>query len=387
MVPDAEARLLHALQAADPEELGELLNGDPALADVRVAYRWSACVSPLMLALGDAEGDCGEVRLSLLRRLLAAGADPDGVADPPNSESGTALHRAAWLNAADAIRLLLEAGANPELRAQSGERPIDNAARHGNLKAVAALVAGGAEHDVTHLVHVGLVDAASGHDLTEPGLLHLALGEEARDCPEMVRLLLSRGADPNARDARGRTALHLALESERTASVSILLEHGARHDLLTRLAESDEAAARAVRDFLQAANEAAPDGTTPLHYAVRFGRRAAVEALLAQGADPNAVAERWWMERTPLHSTAMRGHAEIARWLLQAGADLESRNEHDYTPLLLAVRWARWAVVDVLLSAGADREARDAQGLGARDWPRLFENDTMQIELQRRGWS
>ncbi len=80
-------------------------------------------------------------------------------------------------------------------------------------------------------------------------------------------------------------------------------------------------------------------GETPLHFAVKHGKREVVELLLQNAADPNR--EHSHNGDTPLHYAVMRGEKEIVRMLVDAGADplkpnvdkksaLESAKEHRY---------------------------------------------------------
>ena len=85
-----------------------------------------------------------------------------------------------------------------------------------------------------------------------------------RGIPEIARVLLEHGANPNTVDPWGRTALHLASIEGDIAAVELLLEHGVNVD---------------VRD---------KQGCTPLHNAARNPNLQVVAALLDRGADPHA---------------------------------------------------------------------------------------------------
>jgi cytohesin len=95
-----------------------------------------------------------------------------------------------------------------------------------------------------------------------------------------------------------------------------------------------------------------------------------VEALLAAGADVNAAADaglRW----TPLHEAAFAGHARVMQALLQAGADREARDVGGRTPLHAAVMANQIGTVRALLSAGADSRALDEGGHTPLDYAEL----------------
>ncbi|MYH51072.1 MAG: hypothetical protein F4020_03765 [Gammaproteobacteria bacterium] len=151
-----------------------------------------------------------------------------------------------------------------------------------------------------------------------------------------VARCLAAGADPNARDATdGYTPLHWANSAD---DVAALVAEGTNLN---------------ARDFL---------GHTPLHMAVYtplFARSVdAVVALLAAGADPTARNNNG---ETPLHRA---DSADDVAPLLAAGAMLNARDNVGETPLHEATedRIRNADVAAALLAAGADPNARDNYG-------------------------
>lgn len=72
---------------------------------------------------------------------------------------------------------------------------------------------------------------------------------------------------------------------------------------------------------------------------------------------------------TPLHFAAQQQHADVAALLIEAGADLNTRNKFGNTPLsgaLFNVRDREGEVVRVLLDAGADPDAENNYGVSPR---------------------
>jgi ankyrin repeat protein len=137
-----------------------------------------------------------------------------------------------------------------------------------------------------------------------------------------VQLLLELGADPNATDAAGATALTTASqEKSDPAIVSALLGAGARLDFLAavNLGRYGEAEAM-LRDD---PSRIGPDGcdTIALHLAVSKRNLATIRWLLAHGVDVNAKRSVWDCNSTALHMTIESGAIDIARLLLDAGAD------------------------------------------------------------------
>src|SRR5262249_44607975 len=96
-----------------------------------------------------------------------------------------------------------------------------------------------------------------------------------------------------------------------------------------------------------------PDGTTPLHWAVRSDDLKSVQSLLHSGANPNA-ANRYGV--TPLSLAATNGDAAMVEALLKAGADAKSS-----LAIMTAARAGNPKVVSLLLEHGADANASEAQ--------------------------
>ena len=152
----------------------------------------------------------------------------------------------------------------------------------------------------------------------------------ARGDLEAVRRLLRDGADVNASQGDGMTALHWAAERDDAELADVLLYAGARLDAGTRIGHY-----------------------TPLHLAARSAGATLVELLLDAGGDPNANTTN--SGATPLHLAAATGDPAVVGALAEAGADVNGREgAWGQTPLVFAAANNRVAAMRVLLDAGAD---------------------------------
>ena len=162
-----------------------------------------------------------------------------------------------------------------------------------------------------------------------------------------VRGLLRDGADVNAAQGDGMSALHWAAELGDRELVEVLLYAGAEIQAATRIGEY-----------------------TPLHIAARNGHLGAVDALLAGGANISAVTNP--SGSTALHLAAVSGAAAVVKTLLEHGADADAREgEWKQTPLIFAASWNRVDAMVALLDGGADpniaAESEDLKAMGLFD--------------------
>jgi hypothetical protein len=151
------------------------------------------------------------------QRLLAAGADPNSTDD---NRGTSALAWAVRYQRRELARLLLAAGANPNCEAASGADPdftvLMQAAHQADLPTVLALVTSGAE-----------INHQSGPGAT-PLMWAVHASDRKEGCLEIIKGLLTRGADPNQQDAlQGQTALIAAVKIGQVEVVETLLAHGA----------------------------------------------------------------------------------------------------------------------------------------------------------------
>jgi uncharacterized protein len=186
------------------------------------------------------------------------------------------------------------------------------------------------------------------------------------------------GADPAAassRDENGLSAVLVALYHRQGEARDALLAAGPELDIFeaAALGRVDRLREHVATDP-EALHARGADGFTPLHLAAFFGGAAAVRALLAAGAPPDADDDNAAHVR-PLHSAAAAGDHGSAAALLEAGADPNVRQNGGYTPLLQAAHADDPELARLLLAAGADPTAvaDDGRDVRAMAGPRVRE--------------
>ena len=280
--------------------------------------------------------------------LLGAGAD----ADAPQADGATALHWAAYWDAADALERLVRAGADVNARNDYGAAPLWAACANRHPRAVERLLAAGADPNL------GL---GSGETL----LMRCAHTGD----PRAVRALLAHGADVDAAEpARWQTALMWAAAARQAAATRVLLAHGAAVDARTRAVRQFRGTGARSTTSPQGAAWFDAGGFTPLLFAARHGDRESAQALLAAGAD---VDDRAADGNSALVVAAMSGHESLAAFLLERGADPDAAGA-GYTALHAAVLRSQPGLLRALLAAGADLDAPLVRGTPVPRWTYQF---------------
>ena len=107
-------------------------------------------------------------------------------------------------------------------------------------------------------------------------------------------------------------------------------------------------------------------GWTPLHYATGGNDKEIVLLLIAKDADLNAKNANDRI--TPLHWAAWRGHKEVAELLITKGADVNTKNKNGGTPLHNAIWKGHKKIVELLIAKGADLNATDVDSETPLNW-------------------
>lgn len=256
-----------------------------------------------MTALTAATRDSWHGRPEAVMTLLTNGADPR-IAD---SEGNTPLHHAARSSDPGVAALLRDAGADIDPLNRDRASPLALACTAGNWRLARFLLERGAKPDLP-----GAVPA-----------LHAAAGGDEDD-PAGVQLLLKHRAKADARDPRGRSALHEAGYAGHPEIIGILLGAGA--DIHARDVDRRTPFLEAARGGRLPALQALIDARPDLHAVDAGGRHALILACMADAPSPSLIRALLDLGLDPQHADndgkrAIDHAAAAGRWALVSAID------------------------------------------------------------------
>jgi len=268
-------------------------------------------------------------RVAAVKAELTSGRD----VNDKDEHGRTLLQQAALAGELPVVELLLDWGANPNAGDRQGWTALHWAASSGHQEICELLIASGTPVDVQGF-------------LNETPLYWAAVF----DRHATVELLVARGAKVNAADKRGRTALHGAVEGDARQSAAVLIGLGA--DVKAR----DEA------------------GSTPLHQVVVRLRKTllglADTAAASDGSDAALTSADAAAEQDRLRRQAIAGAREMARLMVENGADVNAATTGGLTPLHLSAWDDMREIADLLIAAGANIAVQDGRSRTPADYAR-----------------
>ncbi len=274
--------------------------------------------------------------VKLVEKAIANGLDVKGAL---NQEGWTALMIAANRGHIEAIKALIQAGANIEAKDKAGWTPLMYAASEGRTEAIKVLVQAGAKLETKD----------------KDGLTPLMIA--AVNKFEAVKALIQAGAKFDAKDNLGWTPLMFSARENHTESIKALIQAGAK---------------------LEATNKG---GLTPLMIAAANDKFEAVKVLCEAGADVNKMTKDYKSAYsfakdkkvlgylyskskpcTPLVEAVLVGDINSVRNLINSGVNVNASTEKQSPALVYAARYAYPEITKILLSAGAKVNTMDSYG-------------------------
>jgi len=362
--PDGATPLAWAVYLDQADTVDRLLK---AGAKVNTADEYGE--TPLTLA-------CSTGDFAIVEKLIAA--DADAKAARWNGE--TALMIAARSGSLPAIKLLLAHGALIDAtESRKGQNALMWAAAEGHSEVVKFLIESGAH--VTAVSNGGftplvfatqkgdfksvksLIDAGLSANYKLPNGMSVLEVAVVGDKAEVADVLLANQADPNSTDQLGNTALHLAAQSGNLHMVKALLARGANPNALTNKIPVRPGRGGGGGFFRAPAGE-----QTPLLLAARAGAKDVMEALVAVGADPKLKAQDG---TTFLMAAAGSSRLPVVEYAYQLDPDVNAvtttrKSTVMHAALSVGLQKTTQAdvckVVQFLADKGADPDALDANG-------------------------
>ncbi len=256
----------------------------------------------------------------LIRLLVDHGAD----INQQKSDGSTALHLAVRNNRKKELAEFLKLNANMNISDNDGWTPLITAVSKNNSKMVTDLLKAGAD-----------INKASNKGWSP---LHYTVNGKSQkhDGSDLIKILVSHGANINHQKDNGDTAVHLAVVNNRINELNVLMSLKADINIPDK------------------------DGWTPLISAVYFNDVKSIKSLLRSRAAVNKASNKGW---SPIHYTVNSEESQkhegtqLINLLASSQANINSRTDAGYTPLMLAAANGREKEAELLIKLGADLSA------------------------------
>ena len=335
----------------------------------------------VVASLRDAAGKGDLARLNALLDV-----HPELIDERGGQGVRTPLHHAVFGNSEAAVKLLLERGANPNIRCEGDSAyPLHFAVEKHRLPLIRLLVGHGANTIGENDYHgLGVIGWATAWDYIQPNpeIAAYLLAHDARHNifsavavgeAEVIRELVARTPNDLERRMNGLRMrpmpLHLAVMKNQPSSLATLLDIGANTESLDEAGFSalDLAALRGRHELAQML--LAHGAKVRLPAAVALNRTADVERLLRSDPGTLKPGGRWG---NLIVRASERAPGDVIATLIRNGASV---NVHDdpktsidstsgYTPLHAAAWYGNLSAIDVLMKRGADVRAREEKYRG-----------------------
>ncbi len=341
----------------------------------------ASATAETVASLRDAAGKGDLARLNAL-----LDAHPKLIDERGGEGVRTPLHQAVFGNSESAVKLLLQRGANPNIRCEGDNAyPLHFAVEKHRFPIIRLLVEYGAdtigEGDYHELGVIGWATAWDYIDanaeivayLLAHGARHNIFSAVALGDVEAIRTVVSRSPGELERRMdmvnRRRFPLHLAVVKKQPAALALLLDLGVNIESIdeSRFTALDQAAIAGVTDLAQILIERGAEVRLPA--AMALGRTRDIERLLRE--DPDALKPGCrWAHLLIRASECCSG--EVVDTLILAGADVNIHDDvklavdstNGYTALHAAAWHGNCSAIAVLLQHGANVRAREEKWRG-----------------------
>lgn len=330
-------------------------------------------------AIASLRDAAGKGDLARLNALLDA--HPNLIDERGGEGVRTALHQAVFGNSEAAVRLLLERGADPNVRCEGDNAyPLHFAVEKHRLPIVRLLVEHGADTIGEGDYHeLGVIGWATAWDYIQPnpeivayllahGARHNIFSAVAMGEADVIRELVARTPNDLERRMNGMRMrpmpLHLAVMKNQPAALTTLLDLGANTESVdeARFSALDLAAFNGRHDLAQMLLERGAKVRLPA--ALALHRTADVERLLRTDPGTLQPGGRWG---NLIVRASERAPGDVIEVLIRNGASVNVRDNpktsidstSGYTPLHAAAWYGNVSAIDVLLKHGADVRARE----------------------------
>ena len=296
---------------------------------------------------------CEEEKIDAINVLLRAGADPN-ITD---ANGNTVLHHTVHSDSStEILEVLINHGADVNAKNDKNATALIKACNKGNVDVMNVLLRAGADLNIAD---------ANGNTV----LYHAAEGDNST---EILEILITHGADVNAKNKKNQTTLMITLKTEDIDAINVLLRGGADPNIADTKGHHAVHSKRSP-EILQIlithhqisishgadVNVKDIKNRTALVRACEEEKIDAINVLLRAGADPNIADANG---NTMLHHAAEKNSEEILEILIKHGADVNAKNNENQTTLMITLQKANIDAFSVLLRAGADPNIADANG-------------------------
>ncbi len=316
--------------------------------------------TPLMMAI---QTESSDISLAILKK--------DVDVSVKNTQGETALMMAINKMSDEVVLALIAKEVNINATNNQGQSLLMMAIQKGRDKVALALIKKGADYN------------AINSQGDTPLMMAIANG-----CLQVAQDLIAKEAEINAKDNQGDTALMLAASTGHEDIVQALFKKGA--DINAKNNEGDTALTYAYTSSSPAhksyriiqtliANGAdlnipAKNGFTLLHYAIENGFSDLALVLIAKELNVNTKYP--WGDTPLIRAISMAAnnsnHKNVAKALIEHGADLELNDKNGYTALITAIQYSQFDLALLLIEKGAQIDVANQANI--TQWKKIIEN-------------